>query len=287
MIDVTIDSRSGFCFGVVTAVKKAEEFMAKNNSTQLNCLGSIMHNAEEVKRLENMGMQTISHAQIESMKPATIMIRAHGEPPETYDFIKNRNHKLIDATCPVVLKLQQQIRQAYINNPDKQIVIFGKEGHAEVIGLEGQTENMAIVISSNSEIPKIIDRNKEIILFSQTTMPQQSFLEIEKLLREFSHKNVESHNTICKRVINREQELSEFCGGFDVIVFISGKNSSNGQLLFQVCIETNKNSHFISSIDEINPNWFTNNCTVGVCGATSTPLWLMEQTSQAIKKIFV
>ncbi|MDD2563434.1 MAG: 4-hydroxy-3-methylbut-2-enyl diphosphate reductase [Salinivirgaceae bacterium] len=286
MIDVTIDSRSGFCFGVVTAVKKAEEFMTENHKTRLHCLGHIMHNAEEVKRLEKLGMTTINHTQIESMDPATIMIRAHGEPPETYDLIKNQNHKLIDATCPVVLKLQQRIRQAYLKHPDKQIVIFGKKGHAEVIGLEGQTDNTAIVISNNSEIPEIIDPNKEIILFSQTTMPLHAFLEIEKLLHGFSNKEIKSHNTICKRVINREKELSEFCKNFDVIVFISGKNSSNGQLLFQVCIQTNKNSHFISSINEINSDWFTDKCTVGVCGATSTPLWLMEQTAQAIKNIF-
>lgn len=286
MIDVTIDSHSGFCFGVVTAVKKAEKFMSENNATRLHCLGSIMHNAEEVKRLEELGMTTISHAQIYSMSPATIMIRAHGEPPATYELLKEKKHQLIDATCPVVLKLQQQIRASFLKFPEKQIVIFGKKGHAEVIGLQGQTDNKAIVISSYDEIQQIIDPDIDIILFSQTTMPLQAFLEIEKRLYLYSKKNVESHNTICKRVINREEELSAFCKKFDVIIFISGKNSSNGQLLFQICIETNKKSYFISSIDEIDRKWFTDGITVGVCGATSTPLWLMEKTANAIKNLF-
>jgi 4-hydroxy-3-methylbut-2-enyl diphosphate reductase len=286
MIKVHVDSHSGFCFGVVTAVKKVEKFLADNPDKQLFCLGSIMHNAEEVKRLETLGMVTIKHDNLLEMKPSDVMIRAHGEPPSTYQHIENSGHTLIDSTCPVVLKLQQRIKEAFNENPDKQIVIFGKKGHAEVIGLQGQTNNKAIVITECLEVETSIKPHVPVILFSQTTMPQDKFEAVANCLKEFCQGEVEVNNTICKRVANREPELREFSKKHDVVVFISGRESSNGNLLYQVCLSENQNTHFVSSLEELKREWFSEDMSVGVCGATSTPLWLMEKVAKAIETFY-
>ncbi len=286
MIKVTIDPLSGFCFGVVTAVNMVEKFLADNPEEKLYCLGSIMHNAEEVNRLEKKGMTTITHEELAKMKSAKIMIRAHGEPPSTYRLIKDNSHQLIDATCPVVLKLQQRIKQSYIENPDSQIIIFGKKGHAEVIGLQGQTNNKALVISDKTEIQQYINPDKPTILFSQTTMPQSKFDEVAQYLKDFCKKGVEVHDSICRRVSNREQELRKFVVKHDVIIFISGKDSSNGKLLYKACLQKNPNTYFVSSIDELQKEWFSDQTTVGICGATSTPLWLMEKVAAEIENYF-
>ncbi len=283
MIKVTIDPLSGFCFGVVTAVERVEKFLAENPNEKLFCLGSIMHNAEEVRRLEKKGMVTITHEEIEKMEPAHIMIRAHGEPPATYELIERHEHQLIDATCPVVLKLQHRIKQSFIDNPNSQIVIFGKKGHAEVIGLQGQTNNTAIVISDEAEIQQLINPLKPIILFSQTTMPQDKFKDVSKALKGFCKAGVEVHDSICKRVSNRDRELRKFVEKHDIVIFISGKDSSNGNLLYKACLQNNPNTHFVSSAKELKREWFSNNISVGICGATSTPRWLMEKVALEIQ----
>ncbi len=285
MIRVHIDPNSGFCFGVVTAVKKVEKFLSENPGKQLFCLGSIMHNAEEVKRMEELGMVTINHGNLSEMNPSPIMIRAHGEPPSTYQNIENAGHDLIDATCPVVLKLQVRIKQSFEDNPDKQILIFGKKGHAEVIGLQGQTKNKAIVISDCTEVKTLVDPQIPVILFSQTTMPQDKFETIANCLQEHCQRGVEIYNTICKKVSNREQELREFSKKHDVIVFISGRDSSNGNLLYQICKSINPKTYFVSSIEELQHSWFADNISVGICGATSTPLWLMEDVAKTIENL--
>lgn len=285
MIKVSIDPHSGFCIGVVAAIKKVENYLEENPSKKLFCIGSIVHNTKEVRRLENKGMITINHEQISTIEVSTVFIRAHGEPPHTYDKIIKAAHKLIDATCPVVLSLQQKIKKTYLENPKKQIIIFGKHGHAEVIGLQGQTENHAIVISNINEIEKKVDKNKDILLFSQTTMPLARFINIENSIRQYTNKKVKSFNTICRQVISREKELKYFAQSKNVIIFISDKDSSNGQLLFKICQENNKNSYFISSPEEIKKQWFSIDTSVGICGATSTPLWLMEKTATFIQQI--
>jgi 4-hydroxy-3-methylbut-2-enyl diphosphate reductase len=286
MIRVHIDPNSGFCFGVVTAVKKVEKFLSENPGKQLFCLGSIMHNAEEVKRLEGLGMVTINHNNLSEIKASPVMIRAHGEPPSTYKEIEKAGHNLLDATCPVVLKLQLRIKEAYIENPGRQIVIFGKKGHAEVIGLQGQTNNQAIVITECSEVKVSINPQIPVILFSQTTMPQDKFETVSKCIQEHCQSEVVVHNTICKRVSNREQELREFSKKHDAVIFISGKDSSNGNLLFKVCQTINPKTWFVSSVDEVQASWFIDGMSVGVCGATSTPLWLMEQVASTIEKFY-
>jgi len=285
MISVTIDPHSGFCVGVVRAIKKVEKFLSDNPETKLFCIGSIVHNSEEVRRLEKEGLVTITNKCIQETPVSTVLIRAHGEPPATYKDIKNANHKLIDATCKVVLNLQQKIRKTYCENPDKQIVIFGKHGHAEVIGLQGHTENKAVVINDISEIEGKIDMQKDILLFSQTTMSQSQFVNLELSLKKYCEKNVKRFNTICKQVVNRENQLKLFAKSKDIIIFISGRDSSNGQQLYKICFESNPNCYLISTPEEIRKEWFSDEISVGICGATSTPLWLMEKTAQLIMKI--
>lgn len=286
MLKIDIDPNSGFCFGVETAVKRIEDFLDKNSESKLYCLGSVMHNAEEVKRLERKGMVTIGHRDISNMPPSSIMIRAHGEPPETYKMIKEKGHRLIDATCPVVIGLQKIIKNTYIKNPDKQIVIFGKEGHAEVIGLQGQTNNTAIVISDIQAIEQTIDPRIHVFLFSQTTMPQDKFKEISSYMQRYCLSGITINDTVCKRVSNRENELREFSKQHDIILFISGRESSNGNLLYKVCLKENPNTHFVGSVNEVDKTWFTDGMTVGICGATSTPLWLMQKIKNTIQNFF-
>ena len=286
---VVIDPNSGFCFGVVYAIQAAENELDKRGS--LYCLGDIVHNNMEVERLKEKGLKIISHEEFAQLTDAVVLIRAHGEPPETYQTAIKNNIKLIDASCPVVLRLQNKIRLGYDEALKKnaQIVIYGKEGHAEVNGLVGQTNKDAIIINSIEDIKKI-DFNKSIILFSQTTQSKDGFDELVLLLEEKIKKKglnlfIESNDTICRQVSNREPQISKFAASHNVIIFVSGKKSSNGIFLFNVCLKINKRAYFISSVDELDQSWFANCHSVGVCGATSTPRWLMEEVAKKISLI--
>jgi len=285
-VKVVIDPNSGFCFGVVYAIQAAENELNKNKT--LYCLGDIVHNNMEVERLKEKGLKIISHEEFEKLTDAVVLIRAHGEPPKTYQTAIRNNIRLIDASCPVVLRLQNKIRLGYDETFSKnaQIVIYGKEGHAEVNGLVGQTNKDAIIINSTDDIGKI-DFNKSIILFSQTTQSKDGFDQLVLLLKEKIKKKghglfIEANDTICRQVSNREPQISEFAAAHDVIVFVGGKKSSNGIFLYNVCLKNNKRSYFISTIEELDQNWFINCNLVGVCGATSTPMWLMEKVAQKI-----
>jgi len=285
-VKVVIDPNSGFCFGVVYAIQAAENEL--NKSKTLFCLGDIVHNNMEVERLKEKGLKIISHEEFEKLTDAVVLIRAHGEPPETYQTAIRNNIRLIDASCPVVLRLQNKIRLGYDEALKKnaQIVIYGKEGHAEVNGLVGQTNNDAIIINSINDVDKI-DFNKSIILFSQTTQSKYGFDELVLLLKKKvkekgSNLFIEANDTICRQVSNREPQISEFATSHDVIVFVGGKKSSNGIFLFSVCLKNNKRSYFISTLEELNPGWFVNCNSVGVCGATSTPMWLMKEVALKI-----
>lgn len=288
---VRIDEKSGFCFGVINAINVAEKALLKLNI--LYCLGDIVHNNEEIKRLTKLGLRIISLQEFKMMHDETVLIRAHGEPPETYDIARRNNLTLIDATCPVVLKLQERIKNGFneISQKDGQVLIYGKEGHAEVIGLVGQTDNQAIVISSLKDITKI-DFSFPAYLYSQTTQSQEGFREIiQHIENAYQEKYgcVDSHfqytDTICRSVANRAPQLRKFAKSFDVIIFVSDKKSSNGTYLYRICQQTNSNTYFISDIDELSPSWFHEADSVGICGATSTPLWLMENVRIKIQTI--
>lgn len=285
---VAIDPNSGFCFGVVYAILAAEEELAKTG--KLYCLGDIVHNNMEVERLKEKGLTVISRDDLQNIKDAKVLIRAHGEPPETYKMAIENNICLIDASCPVVLRLQNNIRAGYEASLKKnaQIVIYGKKGHAEVNGLVGQTNNTAIIINEVKDIEKI-DFNKSVILFSQTTQSKEGFDEIVAIIKDKIQQRdkglfVEANDTICRRVSNREPQISKFAASHDVIVFVSGKKSSNGLYLFNECKKNNPRSYFISTIDELEEHWFENCSSVGISGATSTPMWLMQDVANAIKK---
>lgn len=284
---VEIDKNSGFCFGVVNAIKKAEKIL--NKEKLLYCLGDLVHNNQEMQRLEQKGLKTITHEQLKKMTGVTVLIRAHGEPPETYAIAKKNNIQLIDATCPVVLRLQKKIKKTFEANDNKQIVIFGKKGHAEVIGLVGQTEGKAIVVSSIEELNQI-DFKMPIVVFSQTTQRPEKYKllidELKKRMRTYQTVELLSYtNSICKQVSNRDKKLRVFASNHDIILFVSGKQSSNGKALYEVCKSVNYASYFISDLEEIKTEWFTNAQSVGICGATSTPMWLMEKVADYIKKL--
>ncbi|MBE6322074.1 MAG: 4-hydroxy-3-methylbut-2-enyl diphosphate reductase [Paludibacteraceae bacterium] len=285
---IEIDEHSGFCFGVVTAIKKAEEELSKGGV--LYCLGDIVHNGSEVKRLEEAGLVTIDHEQFAKLHDVKVLLRAHGEPPATYEMAKRNNITLIDATCPVVLMLQKRIKTEYDTEGDKsRIVIFGKKGHAEVNGLVGQTDNKAIVIESPSEVSKV-GLDKDISLFSQTTKPLDEYNEVAESLREGLKQNggysLKFNDTICRQVANRIPNIFNFAKVHDLIIFVSGKKSSNGKSLFAECHRANERSYFISSADELEAVWFADDVkSIGVCGATSTPKWLMEKVADRIKEI--
>jgi len=285
MINVEIDNKSGFCFGVVYAIEKVEEYL--NQEHNLYCLGDIVHNNEEVKRLESKGLQTIDYSQLKELKNTKVLIRAHGEPPETYKIALNNNIQLIDASCPVVLKLQSKIKNGFdqIEKENGQLIIFGKKGHAEVNGLVGQTNGKAIVISSIDELD-VIDFSRPISLFSQTTKSLKDFnLIIEEIKKRIADKKINfiENDTICRQVANRDKELQNFCANKDVIIFVSGKKSSNGKVLFDTCKLYNKNSFFISELSDFKDEWILNAKTVGICGATSTPMWLMQIVKKHIE----
>lgn len=287
MIKVEIDEGSGFCFGVVTAINKAEEELAKGET--LYCLGDIVHNSREVERLKTMGLITINREEFKQLRNAKVLLRAHGEPPETYMIARENNIEIIDTTCPVVLRLQKRIKQEFLQdaaNDEKQIVIYGKNGHAEVLGLVGQTDGKAIVIEKAEEVKKL-DLNKSVRLFSQTTKSLDEFQEIVAYIKQniSPEATFEYYDTICRQVANRMPKLREFAATHDLIFFVSGKKSSNGKMLFEECLKVNANSHLIDNEKEIDPSLLQNVQSIGVCGATSTPKWLMEKIYSHIQSL--
>ncbi|MAR65235.1 MAG: 4-hydroxy-3-methylbut-2-enyl diphosphate reductase [Flammeovirgaceae bacterium] len=275
-LDVTIDTKSGFCFGVEYAIEIAEEILEQDG--KLYCLGDIVHNDMEVKRLEDMGLKIIDHEELTKMRDVKVLIRAHGEPPSTYDLAIKNNITLMDASCPVVLKLQNRIKKSH--DKKEKIYIYGKHGHPEVKGLMGQTGKDAIVFQDIKELD--LDKLPEsITLYTQTTKSKEKFYEIvTKLTKTGIDVNV--NDTLCRQVSNRDNQLQDFSNNFDKIVFVSGTKSSNGNALFNVCKQNNSNSYFVSSSDEIDRGWFKKDEKVGVCGATSTPMWLMEEVKGKI-----
>jgi 4-hydroxy-3-methylbut-2-en-1-yl diphosphate reductase len=275
-LKVEIDHNSGFCFGVVYAIEMAEDILDEQG--YLYCLGDIVHNDEEVKRLEAKGLRIITHEDLATLRNESVLIRAHGEPPSTYELALNNNLTLIDASCPVVLKLQNRIKNSF--DKKEKIYIYGKHGHAEVIGLLGQTSNEAVVFQSIDELD-IEALPKNLTLYSQTTKSTDSFYEITKTLMEAGI-TVNSNDTICRQVSNRDRELRDFAGKFDHIIFVSGTKSSNGKVLYNVCKEQNPSTYFISNAEQLDASWFSNGETIGICGATSTPMWLMEQVKERL-----
>ena len=285
MAIIEIDKKSGYCFGVTRAIAKAEEELKKG--VTLYCLGDIVHNALEVERLTNMGLITIDLEQFKNLKNARVLLRAHGEPPSTYEIAKKNNIELIDASCPVVLTLQKKVKRKDNESVDgTQTVIYGKEGHAEVVGLVGQTESRAIVIGSKEELDKL-DYTKDIHLFSQTTKPLDGFREISELIKKKMQGDAEfiSYDTICRQVSNRVPNLKEFAKKHDIILFVAGVKSSNGKVLFAECKKYNPNSHFVSNPQTFDTTVVKDNMSVGICGATSTPRWQMEEVAKIVKSL--
>lgn len=282
-INITIDPNSGYCFGVTYAIEHAERELKEED--QLFVIGDIVHNNKEVDRLNKMGLEAIDHKKFSELKDVKVLLRAHGEPPSTYEMAKRNNIKLVDASCPVVLTLQKRIKKAYEKGKatNTQIVIYGKIGHAEVNGLVGQTEGNAIVCESIDDICKI---NKEypVVVFSQTTKTIEGFNLLVKTLKEQGFQVVKDNDTICRKVSNRVPILTKFAKEHDVIVFVGGKKSSNGKWLYSICKRNNERSFFVSEAKEVELKWFENCESVGICGATSTPQWLMEEVAQHIEK---
>ena len=285
-LKIEIDNGSGFCFGVTTAIQKAEEELAKG--TQLYCLGDIVHNGMECERLRQMGLIPIDHEQMARLHDVKVLWRAHGEPPSTYELARRNHIEIIDATCPVVLKLQQRIKKQYDSNEvqSSQIVIFGKKGHAEVLGLVGQTHSDAIVIEKFDEVAKL-DFSRDIYLYSQTTKSLDEFHRIIEYIQSHIAPNAtfRSFDTICRPVANRMPNISQFAARHDLILFVCGRKSSNGRVLFNECLRVNPNSHLIEGPEEIAPEWLKGIGSVGICGATSTPKWLMEQCRDALAQL--
>jgi len=300
MFDIEIDNSSGFCFGVTTAIKKAEEELAKSKT--LYCLGDIVHNGMECERLRQLGLITINHEEMAQLHHVKVLLRAHGEPPSTYELARLNDIEIIDATCPVVLQLQRRVKAQYessqgdFNHSDSsvvtspksatdkaQIVIFGKPGHAEVLGLVGQTQGQAIVIERFEDVARL-DYSRDIYLYSQTTKSLDEFHRIILYIQQhmLSGAHFQSFDTICRQVANRMPNISQFAARHDLILFVCGRKSSNGKVLFSECLRVNPNTHLIEGPDEINTAWLSNIRTIGICGATSTPKWLMEQCRDAI-----
>lgn len=285
MPNIEIDHNSGFCFGVVTAIRKAEEELAK--SGKLYCLGDIVHNSDEVQRLRDKGLVTITHDDMKRLRNVKVLLRAHGEPPSTYELARRNSIEIIDATCPVVLQLQRRIKKTFdTQSPRPQIVIYGKTGHAEVNGLVGQTDGQAIVVENLDDLNKI-DYSKDIALYSQTTKSLEGF---QSIIESISHRlnsdaSFNSYDTICRQVANRVSGLREFAAAHELVLFVSGKKSSNGKILFSHCRDVNPNTYLVSNASEINPAWISGVKSVGICGATSTPRWLMEQVSDRVSNL--
>ena len=276
---IEIDNGSGFCFGVTTAIRKAEEELAKG--TTLYCLGDIVHNGMECERLRQMGLITINHDEMARLHDVKVLLRAHGEPPETYELARRNNIEIIDATCPVVLQLQKRIKAQY--EAGGTIVIFGKKGHAEVLGLVGQTDGRAVVIEQFDDVRRL-DFQHDIFLFSQTTKSLDEFHRIISYIQQHIAPTAtfRSFDTICRSVANRMPNISQFASRHDLILFVCGRKSSNGKVLFNECRRVNPNTHLVEGPEEIDPSWLQGVETVGICGATSTPKWLMEQCRDAL-----
>jgi len=291
-MQVTIDKNSGYCFGVEFAIKMAEDEM--ENEETLYCLGDIVHNDMEVKRLSEKGLVVIDREQLHELSNCKVLIRAHGEPPETYKLAIENNIELIDASCPVVLKLQHRVKNAFdkMERENGQIVIYGKKGHAEVIGLTGQTLEKAIVVTQDSDLDQL-DFTRPITLFSQTTKSTKGFYALSEKIEnrikatkgELKEVDFNSNDSICRQVSNREPQLQRFAQENDVILFVSGKKSSNGKALYQVCLSENPRSYFIENEEEIEEEWFKQAERIGICGATSTPMWLMEQVKAYVNGV--
>ena len=283
MVNVEIDNGSGFCFGVTTAIQKAEEELAKGNT--LYCLGDIVHNGQECERLKKMGLITINHEEFAKLHQVKVLLRAHGEPPSTYELAQKNQIEIIDATCPVVLRLQKRIKQEF-NSEDslnKQIVIYGKNGHAEVLGLVGQTNGKAIVIENLAEA-ECLNFSKDISLYSQTTKSVDEFWQIVEYIQKHisSEATFKYTDTICRQVANRMPNIRTFASNHDLILFVCGRKSSNGKILFQECQKVNPNTFQIDQPEEIQPDWLKNAHSIGICGATSTPKWLMEECKKVV-----
>ena len=283
---IEIDSGSGFCFGVTRAIRKAEEELATGQA--LYCLGDIVHNGKECDRLKGLGLVTINHEELASLESAKVLLRAHGEPPSTYATALQRHIDIIDATCPVVLHLQERIKKEYANAQDgaRQIVIFGKNGHAEVLGLVGQTNGEAIVIESLDDATRL-DFGRSICLYSQTTKPLEEFQRIVEYIREHISPQAEFHyyDTICRQVANRIPHIREFASRHDVVLFVCGMKSSNGKVLYGQCRSVNPRSYQIDAASEIDPAWLHDCRSIGICGATSTPKWLMEECARRVEAL--
>ena len=286
MTKIEIDAGSGFCFGVVNAIRKAEEELEK--SGRLYCLGDIVHNNQEVERLKAKGLVTIDHEEFKKLRQVKVLLRAHGEPPETYRIAKENHIEIIDATCPVVLQLQRKIKTAY-DQPKTgkdQIVIYGKAGHAEVNGLVGQTKGEALVIENTDDLNRI-DFTEKIRLYAQTTKSVEGFehivAEIDRRLAPGA--TFEHYDTICRQVANRIPHIREFASRHDIVLFVSGKKSSNGRILYEECRQVNPSTYFISDASEIDKNWLTEKHSIGICGATSTPKWLMEEVYKFVAAV--
>ena len=276
-LQVTIDQESGFCFGVVYAIEMAEEILDEQG--YLYCLGDIVHNDEEVERLKELGLKIINHDDLKSIKNERVLIRAHGEPPETYKTALENNIILMDASCPVVLKLQNRVKNSF--DDEEKIFIYGKHGHAEVIALQGQTNNEAVVFQDLKELDNV-ELPQSFTLYSQTTKSTDKFYAIKAELISRGY-NVKANDTICRQVSNRDEELRTFVKNYDKIVFVSGRKSSNGKILYDVCRQNNVNTFFVSAPDELSPSMFDPNDRVGICGATSTPMWLMEKVKNILQ----
>ena len=276
MIQIEIDSGSGFCFGVTTAISKAEEELSRSDT--LYCLGDIVHNGMEVERLHLQGLQTIGHSQLSQLHDVKVLLRAHGEPPATYATAERNHIEIIDATCPVVLQLQRRIKRQYDDNPQAQIVIFGKNGHAEVLGLVGQTDGNAIVVENLDDASHLCF-DRDIYLYSQTTKSLDEFHALIAYIQAHisPQATFRSFDTICRQVANRMPNIAAFAARHDMILFVSGHKSSNGKVLFNECLRVNANSHHIEQPSEIDLHWLDGVKTIGICGATSTPKWIMEQ----------
>ncbi len=284
MIKIEIDEGSGFCFGVTTAIKKAEEELGSSDKT-LYCLGDIVHNGMECERLKDLGLITINHADLRELHDVKVLLRAHGEPPETYELARRNNIEIIDATCPVVLQLQKRIKRQY-EMGSGQIVIFGKKGHAEVLGLVGQTQSNAFVIENFDEVTRL-DFSRDIYLYSQTTKSLDEYHRIIEYIQQHiaSEATFRSFDTICRSVANRMPNISQFAARHDLILFVCGRKSSNGKVLFNECLRVNPNSHLVEDPQEILCEWLEGIDSIGICGATSTPRWLMEQCRDAILQL--
>lgn len=286
-LTVEVDTKSGFCYGVVQAIKEAESFLDSHDC--LYSLGSIVHNNTELTRLKGKGMVVLTHKDMENLKDSVVFIRAHGEPPSSYETASRNNLKLIDCTCPVVLKLQKRIKKRYalLKEINGQLLIFGKRGHAEVNGLVGQVDNDAIIIETVADLEKV-DFSRPISIFSQTTKDPGEYKIVcdrimeRVLLAGSPSEYFKSFNTICGQVSSRHPHLKDFSLRHSVIIFVTGKESSNGKILFESCKSVNPRSYRIESIDEIKLEWFNNGDSVGVCGATSTPMWLLEEVANSI-----